>query len=101
MERTAPSKVRRDQTHLCHQPPMNPANGFWSAKLALRAELDTSVELRFWLTRPANLPDEVDDWISTMSACAHNPPTKASEWHKAGRKKNDIDGREVRERVDA
>lgn len=46
---------------LCHSPPMNPGACFCSTKLALRAEPGTSVELRFWVTRPGYLPDEVDD----------------------------------------
>ena len=48
---------------LCHICPMNP--GFWlcSWKLWRRASAMASEELRFWVVRPANLPEEAEDWV--------------------------------------
>ena len=48
-------------THLFHMLPMNPGAVFCSAKLALRAAADASMELRFWFIRPENFPEPADD----------------------------------------
>ena len=47
--------------------PINPVAGFWSSKEALRAAAVASIELRFWFVRPANLPDEAEDWNRDVS----------------------------------
>jgi hypothetical protein len=39
-----------------------PVAGFCSAKLVLRAAAVASEELRFWSMRPANLPEEAEDY---------------------------------------
>jgi len=48
---------------LCHICPIKP--GFWlcSWKLWRRASAMASEELRFWVVRPANLPEEAEDWV--------------------------------------
>jgi len=43
----------KNETYLFHIWPMNPAWGLESWKLARRAAAAASMELRFWLTRPA------------------------------------------------
>lgn len=47
---------------LCHICPMNPGLMLCSWKLWRRASAIASEELRFWDVRPANLPEEAEDW---------------------------------------
>ena len=51
--------------------PIKPVAGFWSSKEVLRAAAVASPELRFWFMRPANLPDEAEDWGGEELACCN------------------------------
>ena len=65
--------------------PMIPGAGFCSSKLALRALAEMSVELRFWPTRPANLPEPAEDCEKGgYVSCVGLHGVSEREWEEGG-----------------